>query len=55
MKSYKTETFPLQTLDKRIWDFVVLWEIKKYILSTIKRNKFKKKIEKHFLNLRIKN
>ena len=45
LKIVKTETFPLQTLDKRIWDFVVLWEIKKYILSTIKRNKFKKKLK----------
>ena len=25
LKIVKNETFPLQTLDKRIWDFVVLW------------------------------
>ena len=25
LKIVKTKTFPLQTLDKRIWDFVVLW------------------------------
>ena len=26
LKIVKTKTFPLQTLDKRIWDFVVLWD-----------------------------
>ena len=29
LKIVKTKTFPLQALDKRMWDFVVLWEIKK--------------------------
>ena len=34
MKSYKTETFPLQKLDKRMMAVVVLWEINKYFTES---------------------